>query len=96
MWPKIALFTFKVAYPRHVHLARGNHETLNMNKIYGFEGEVKHKYSQQMFGLFTGHFECEHVTEVGFPAQEACKAFILFIFRVCQVRQPALTRASLH
>ena len=34
----------------------GNHETLNMNKVYGFEGEVKHKYSQQMFQLFTEVF----------------------------------------
>jgi serine/threonine-protein phosphatase 5 len=27
-----------------------------MNKVYGFEGEVKHKYSQQMFQLFTEVF----------------------------------------
>ena len=24
-------------------LSRGNHETINMNKMYGFEGEAKHK-----------------------------------------------------
>ena len=29
-----------------------------MNKIYGFEGEVKHKYSIQMFQLFTEVFHC--------------------------------------
>jgi serine/threonine-protein phosphatase 5 len=34
---------FKVLYPDHFHLTRGNHETNDMNKIYGFEGEVKHK-----------------------------------------------------
>ncbi|EOD31402.1 hypothetical protein EMIHUDRAFT_232006 [Emiliania huxleyi CCMP1516] len=43
-------------YPKHLHLTRGNHETLNMNKVYGFEGEVKHKYSAQMFNLFTEVF----------------------------------------
>ena len=31
---------FKVLYPAHMHLARGNHESQSMNKIYGFEGEV--------------------------------------------------------
>ena len=54
----LLLLTFKVLYPAHVHLSRGNHETLNMNKIYGFEGEVNHKYSPQMFGLFTEVFHC--------------------------------------
>ena len=34
------------AYPKHLHLARGNHETRNMNKLYGFEGEVTKKCGQ--------------------------------------------------
>jgi len=38
------MMTFKVLYPNHYHITRGNHETNDMNKIYGFEGEVKHKY----------------------------------------------------
>jgi len=38
-----ALFAYKVLYPKHMHLARGNHETVNMNKLYGFEGEVRAK-----------------------------------------------------
>jgi len=41
-----------------VHLSRGNHETLNMNRIYGFEGEVKAKYNQTVFDLFTECFHC--------------------------------------
>ena len=36
----LLLLTFKVVYPEHLHLSRGNNETLSMNKIYGFEGEV--------------------------------------------------------
>jgi len=35
---------------------QGNHESINMNQMYGFEGEVKSKYSNQMFGLFTEIF----------------------------------------
>ena len=54
----LLLFTFKCLYPDHVHLSRGNHESLNMNRIYGFEGEVKAKYSVQMFDLFTECFHC--------------------------------------
>ena len=30
----------QVAYPKHFYLARGNHETKAMNKLYGFSGEV--------------------------------------------------------
>ena len=35
-------------------MSRGNHESENMNKMYGFEGEVKAKYSANMVDLFTG------------------------------------------
>jgi len=47
------LFAYKLLYPKHFHLSRGNHETINMNKMYGFEGEVKHKYNQEMADYFT-------------------------------------------
>ena len=30
--------------PDAIFMLRGNHETKNMNKIYGFEGEILHKY----------------------------------------------------
>lgn len=36
----LTLFAFKVLYPDHFHLTRGNHESKSMNKIYGFEGEL--------------------------------------------------------
>jgi serine/threonine-protein phosphatase 5 len=48
------LFAFKLAFPNHFHLSRGNHETINMNKMYGFEGEIKHKYNAEMADFFTG------------------------------------------
>ena len=35
------LFGFKLLYPDHFFMSRGNHESENMNKMYGFEGEVR-------------------------------------------------------
>ncbi|CAB0031866.1 unnamed protein product [Trichogramma brassicae] len=47
------LFGFKLLYPNHFFMSRGNHESITMNQIYGFEGEVKAKYTAQMADLFT-------------------------------------------
>lgn len=50
------LFGFKLLYPEHFYLSRGNHESENMNRLYGFEGEVKSKYSSEMVDIFTDLF----------------------------------------
>ncbi|XP_065894493.1 serine/threonine-protein phosphatase 5-like [Dysidea avara] len=52
----LVLFGYKVLYPQHFYMARGNHESINMNQMYGFEGETKAKYSSHMFELFTEIF----------------------------------------
>ena len=52
------MFGFKLLYPDHFFMARGNHETETMNQMYGFEGEVKYKYSSQMAEIFTDIFNC--------------------------------------
>ncbi|KAI8338341.1 Metallo-dependent phosphatase-like protein [Chlamydoabsidia padenii] len=52
----LTLFAYKCLFPDRLFLARGNHETDNMNKVYGFEGEVKAKYSEMMFKLFSETF----------------------------------------
>ena len=36
----LALMAWRVLLPGHLHLARGNHESKGMNKIYGFDGEA--------------------------------------------------------
>ncbi|XP_077998671.1 serine/threonine-protein phosphatase 5-like [Glandiceps talaboti] len=49
----LTLFAFKLLYPEHFHMSRGNHESETMNQMYGFFGEVKAKYTSQMADLFT-------------------------------------------
>ena len=59
----LLLLLFKVLYPEQMHLTRGNHETFNMNRVYGFEGEAKAKYSAELFSLFTEVF---HALPLGY------------------------------
>ncbi|XP_026468472.1 serine/threonine-protein phosphatase 5-like [Ctenocephalides felis] len=47
------LFGFKLLYPDSFFMSRGNHESSTMNQMYGFEGEVKAKYTKNMAELFT-------------------------------------------
>lgn len=53
----LTLLLWKLYDPNCIYLSRGNHETKNMNKIYGFEGEVKAKYDDKIFQLFLEVFE---------------------------------------
>jgi serine/threonine-protein phosphatase 5 len=52
------LLLLKLACPSSLHMLRGNHETKNMNKIYGFSGEIRHKYDEQVLNFFTKLFQC--------------------------------------
>ncbi|KAG5518309.1 hypothetical protein PMAC_003105 [Pneumocystis sp. 'macacae'] len=54
----LLLYAFKWLYPTGIFLNRGNHETDDMNKIYGFEGECKAKYTERTFKLFSESFNC--------------------------------------
>ncbi|XP_009142088.1 serine/threonine-protein phosphatase 5 isoform X3 [Brassica rapa] len=52
----LTLFAFKCMSPSSIYLARGNHESKSMNKIYGFEGEVRSKLSEKFVDLFAEVF----------------------------------------
>ncbi|XP_056845205.1 serine/threonine-protein phosphatase 5 [Raphanus sativus] len=52
----LTLFAFKSMCPSSIYLARGNHESKSMNKIYGFEGEVRSKLSEKFVELFAEVF----------------------------------------
>jgi serine/threonine-protein phosphatase 5 len=48
----LTLLAYKVAAPSCMYLTRGNHETTNMNKMYGFDGEVKAKFNDYVLAMF--------------------------------------------
>jgi serine/threonine-protein phosphatase 5 len=54
----MTLCAWKVLYPKHFFMSRGNHESKNLNKLYGFENEVKHKYDIKTYDLFSDMFCC--------------------------------------
>jgi serine/threonine-protein phosphatase 5 len=52
----LLLYAYKWLYPTSFFLNRGNHETDDMNRMYGFEGECKAKYNERVFKLFSESF----------------------------------------
>lgn len=49
-------FSFKLLYPNSFHMTRGNHETNNMNNIYGFKGELVKKVDTSIYDAFSSCF----------------------------------------
>jgi len=52
----LLLYAYKWLRPNCFFLNRGNHETDDMNKVYGFEGECKAKYNER-YAVFIS-YEC--------------------------------------
>lgn len=52
----LLLYSYKWLRPKQFFLNRGNHETDDMNRVYGFEGECKAKYNEKTFKLFSESF----------------------------------------
>ena len=92
----VTLVSWKVLYPNHFFMSRGNHETKNLNKLYGFEGEVKHKYDIKVYDLFNEmfcHMPLSHcinkkvfVTHGGLFAKDGVK--LEDIRKVNRIREP--------
>ena len=48
----LVLLSHKIAYPKSVHLLRGNHESMMCTKEYGFRNEVEDKYNAAVYQNF--------------------------------------------
>lgn len=75
----MTLLAYKVACPESMHLTRGNHETLSMNSVYGFQGEVKAKYNDTLFKLFSECFRAMPLAYVldGTAVESGRRALVL-------------------
>jgi len=91
----LVLFAMVLAYPDCIFLNRGNHETRAMNRVFGFEAEVRTKYTPMAFEAFQEVFRCLPLATVinssvfvihgGIPGSDGVKlADIAAIDRKCE------------
>jgi hypothetical protein len=61
------LYANKWLRPKNFFINRGNHETDDMNRAYGFEGECKAKYNERYVPRASLTVTSDH-----FPAHSSC------------------------
>lgn len=52
----VIIYLFKILYPKHVLVNRGNHEELSITQVFGFMKECEQKYDRTIFDMFCESF----------------------------------------
>lgn len=60
----VLLMCYKLRFPDHVWLLRGNHECASINRIYGFFDECKRRFSIKLWKTFVDAFNCMPIAGV--------------------------------
>ena len=58
------LLCYKYKFPNHFYLLRGNHESANINRLYGFFDECKRRYTVKLWRVFCDCFNCLPIVAV--------------------------------